>query len=269
MNPADLPIVVSYGGGTNSTALLILLRDRGERPALIMFADTRDEKPGTYAHLDVMQLWCRKNGFPLITVVKNGLPQGVIDGSLYGECVRLGTLPAKVFGASSCSMKWKVEPQRKHQRAWMAANNIPYVRHFVGFDAGESHRATRPSSVKDASDRLSFETTEYPLIEAGWERDECIAAIDKEGLPRPGKSACYHCPSSRKEEVRWLKVKHPDLYAKAIAMEARALAGEGQAPPARVKGLGRHWNWATFDGSDAGTPEPCMVCVDGYPEDLT
>jgi len=30
-NPADLPIVVSYGGGTNSTALLILMRDRGER----------------------------------------------------------------------------------------------------------------------------------------------------------------------------------------------------------------------------------------------
>ena len=29
------------------------------------------------------------------------------------------------------------------------------------------------------------------------------------------------------------------------------------------------WNWATFDGSDAGTPEPCMVCLDGYPEDLT
>lgn len=257
------PIVVSYGGGTNSVALLILMKRRGEIPALITFADTGDEKPGTYAHLDVMQLWCRENGFPPITIVKNGLPQGVKDGSLFGECMRLGTMPSKVFGMSSCSMKWKVEPQYKFLQAWRAERFGVHIRHFVGFDAGESHRANKSTPIRD------FETVEYPLIEAGWERDECIAAIDKEGLPRPGKSACYHCPSSRKEEVRWLKVNHPNLYAKAIAMEARALAGEGQAPPARVKGLGRHWNWATFDGSDAGTPEPCMVCLDGYPEDLT
>lgn len=54
-----------------------------------------------------------------------------------------------------------------------------------------------------------------------------------------------------------------------ILIRDRGDRGEGQAPPTRVKGLGRHWNWATFDGSDAGTSEPCMVCLDGYPEDLT
>ena len=82
------PIVVSYGGGTNSTAMLILMRDRGERPALIMFADTGDEKPETYEHLATMQEWCAANEFPAIAVVRNMLPQGVKDGSLYGEVLR-------------------------------------------------------------------------------------------------------------------------------------------------------------------------------------
>lgn len=263
------PIIVSYGGGTNSVALLILMKRRGEVPSLIMFADTGDEKPGTYRHLDIMQRWCIANGFPPITVVRNTLPQGVKDGSLYGECLRLGTLPAKVFGRSSCSMKWKVEPQLRYQKAWMSEQGVGFVRHFVGFDAGEEHRANKPATLRAVTERGKFERTEYPLIEEGWERDECLKAIDEEGLERPGKSACFHCPSSRKPEVRWLRDNHPVLYMKAVAMERRALAGEGRAPVAMVKGLGRHWNWETFDGSDVATPEPCMVCIDGYPEDLT
>ena len=253
----DAPIVLSYGGGTNSTAILILMKRQGLRPALTMFADTGDEKPETYTHLDVMQEWCKANGFPPITVVRNELPKGIEDGSLYGQCMRLGTMPSKVFGKSSCSMKWKVEPQYKFLKRWMVENNVPFVRHFVGYDADEVHRSTKPKPERD------FEVAVYPLIEADWGRDECIEAIDAEGLPRPGKSACFMCPSSRKPEVAWLKKTHPVLYLKAIAMESRAINGEGQAPRAEVDGLGRHWNWATFAGSDVASPETDCGCYDG------
>jgi 3'-phosphoadenosine 5'-phosphosulfate sulfotransferase (PAPS reductase)/FAD synthetase len=195
-----MPIVVSYGGGTNSTALLILMKRRGQRPSLIMFADTGNEKPETYEHLEVMQGWCLSNDFPQITVVRNTLPQGVKDGSLYGEVYRLGTMPSKVFGVSGCSMKWKVEPQRKFQREWMRANGLGIVRHYVGYDAGEAHRIAKASRYEAPS----YEVIEYPLVDADWGRDECVDAIDAEGLPRPGKSACFMCPSSRKPEVIWL-----------------------------------------------------------------
>ena len=250
-------IVVSYGGGTNSTALLILMKLLGLRPHLIMFADTGDEKPETYAHLEVMQGWCAANGFPPITRVRNMLPQGVKDGSLFGEVYRLGALPSKTFGYSSCSMKWKVEPQQKYLKAWMDENGCPFVVHYVGFDADEVHRSQKPTPVRE------YERNEYPLIEAGWGRDECVAAIDAEGLPRPGKSACFMCPSSRKPEVVWLSQKHPVLYAKAVMLERRALAGEGQTPAAEVKGLGRHWNWETLEGTEHGTPEVDCGCYDG------
>lgn len=58
--------IVSYGGGTNSTALLIGLRERGERPDAITFADTGSERPETYTYVATMNDWCRRVGFPEI-----------------------------------------------------------------------------------------------------------------------------------------------------------------------------------------------------------
>ena len=90
-----------------------------------------------------------------------------------------------------------------------------------------------------------------------------LEAIARAGLKQPGKSACFMCPSSRKPEVTWLRDTHPALYGRSLEMERRAIAGEGQAPAARVKGLGRHWNWATFAGSDVASPEVDCGCYDG------
>ncbi len=250
-------LVNSYGGGTNSTAILCGMVERGIIPDLQMFADTGDEKRLTYEHLDVMQQWCEKMGLPPIIVVRNELPQGLIDGSLYGECLRLGTLPSKTFGYSTCSMKWKVQPQQRHLAKWMKDNNVEHVDHVIGYDADEIHRAEKPKPFRE------WETNRYFLIEWGWGRDECIAAIKRHGLKQPGKSACFMCPSSKKPEVVLLKIDDPLQYKKSIVLERRALAGEGQAPPARVAGLGRHWNWETFAGSDIATPETDCGCFDG------
>ncbi len=51
------PIIVAYGAGVDSTAMLIGLRDRGIRPDLILFADTGSEKPETTAYLTIIGAW--------------------------------------------------------------------------------------------------------------------------------------------------------------------------------------------------------------------
>jgi hypothetical protein len=249
--------VVSYGGGTNSTAVLIGMYERGIRPSLILFADTGSEKPETYRHLEVVQKWLASIGWPPITIVRNELPQGLKDGSLYGECLRLGTLPSKTFGYSTCSMKWKVTPQLNFLRKWMNANDVSHVQHVIGYDADEISRSEKFTTVRE------YERNRYLLIEWNWGRDECVDAINRVGMSQPGKSACFMCPSSKKPEVVWLKANHPDLYRQAIVLERRALRGEGQAPVARVDGLGRHWNWETFAGSDIATPDIDCGCFDG------
>lgn len=78
----DCPIVVSYGGGTNSTALLILARLKSIKIDLILFADTGNEHPYTYEFLEWFDKWLQLpwefNGkiyppMPGITVVSKKL----------------------------------------------------------------------------------------------------------------------------------------------------------------------------------------------------
>ena len=79
----------------------------------------------------------------------------------------------------------------------------------------------------------------YPLIEDWhWTRDDCIRAIQEAGLPLPGKSSCFFCPSMKRKEIEALKRQYPDLYRRALAIEENAM------PHLKtVKGLGRNYAW--------------------------
>lgn len=273
--------IVSYGGGTNSTALLVGLLERGKRPDAITFADTGSEKPHTYAHVATVNDWCLSIGFPGIETLRGDMPQQLIDRTLEQECFRLGKLPAKAYGFSSCSDKWKIEPQRRYNKAFAAKHGIELadITRLIGFDADEHSRVERglamahKKPVKEA----------YPLYDWGWGREECIEAIARAGLPQPGKSACYFCPSAKKPELLELRERYPDLMARALEMERIALAGEGPAPTTTSKGLGRSFNWSEWLAqadelaateanfmarqmclfSSAGIPEMDCGCYDG------
>ena len=52
----DWPLVVAYGLGVNSTAMLVEFARRKIRPDLILFADTGGEKPETYRYMPVIQI---------------------------------------------------------------------------------------------------------------------------------------------------------------------------------------------------------------------
>lgn len=56
----DLPIVLSYGGGTNSTALLVYALLKGIKIDTILFADTGNEHPRTYDFLAWFNEWLQQ-----------------------------------------------------------------------------------------------------------------------------------------------------------------------------------------------------------------
>lgn len=214
MTPAQT-VVVSYGAGTNSTAMLIGLHWRGERPDLILFADTGGERPETYHHLETVSKWCESIGFPaILTVIAP-------NKTLEQDCNDRHALPSIAYGFKTCSLRWKKEPQDKYLRNHGMADAMI----FIGIDADETHRAKE------------FPNTRYPLVEWNWGRDECVEAIARAGLPQPGKSACFFCPSSKPREILELKRTHPELLQRALAMEAGAKLTS-------VKGLGRSYAWA-------------------------
>ena len=61
--------VVSYGAGTNSTALLIGLHQKGIPVDLILFADPGSEQPYTYEYLPIMDGWLARHRMPCIQTV--------------------------------------------------------------------------------------------------------------------------------------------------------------------------------------------------------
>lgn len=225
------PVVASYGGGTNSTAYLVGMAERGERPDCIIFADTGGEKPWTYEYLNIIDAWCKKVDFPRLTVVHGCYPQQKKDGSLENELLRLGCLPSKALGYKTCSVKWKIEPASR----WIKEQGITGHSRLIGFDFGEPDRAENASYAK-----VTYKQR-FPLMEWFWGREECKAAIERAGLPQPGKSACFFCPSSKKREILSLP---PDLLERALEIERRAMSSEYGPIYTKVKGLGRQFAWA-------------------------
>lgn len=251
--------VVAYGGGTNSTAMLVYLYEKNERPDYITFADTGAEKPHTYDHIKIVNEWCKKIGFPEIIIVKK---KGIkfFEETLEENCLRKNMLPSIAYGYKSCSQKYKIQPQDmffnnllEAQKVWESGQKITKL---IGYDSDEERRAK-------IFDDLKY-NYQYPLIEADWTREDCIEAIQRAGLPQPGKSACFFCPSSRKKEIIELKKNYPDLLERALKLEANA-------DLTSIKGLGRNYAWrdliafeeAQYDMfSDVGKDIACG-CYDG------
>lgn len=247
-------VLVSFGAGTNSTAMLVGMHERGWRPDAILFADTGGERPDTYAHLDAVNVWLKTVGFPeIITVRKAGNCE-----TLEENCIRMKMLPSIAYGYKSCSHKYKIQPQEK----WANNNDIckdvwgngGKVVKLIGYDADEHHRAKIPEDNKYCY--------RYPLVEWDWGRDECIEAIGRAGICQPGKSSCFFCPSMRKSEIRFLASRYPDLAARAIAME-------DNAELTSIKGLGRDFSWKNllstpdmFEDEFHGIQQACG-CYDG------
>lgn len=235
------PLVVAYGVGVDSTAMLVGMAALGQRPDLILTADTGDEKTSTYQYISVINEWLEKQGFPLVQVVKNLRPRSG-DKSLSNSCLRLGTLPALAYGMHQCSLVWKRDPQTRYMKAWQPAIDAwaagEKVTTCIGYDAGPRDSCRQ---YKAEGKALKGFTNRFPLIEWGWDRERCEKEIIGAGLPVPMKSSCFHCPASKKHEIIWLREHEPELYQKAIAMEESARAKGLKS----IVGLGRKFSWTS------------------------
>lgn len=241
------PLIVAYGLGVDSTAVLVELWKRGIRPDAILFADTGDEKQETYDYLPVINAWLISVGFPAVTVVRYQ-PQDFKNFPPYhtlGEnCLTNGTLPSLAFGFKSCSLKWKVVPQNAWMAKWPLA--VDYwkaggkVLKIIGYDAS-------PKDMKRYAHAKNMEDPKYqywyPLVEWRMDRDACKAAIRSAALPVPPKSACKFCPATQPAELHEFRKEYLRYI---VIMEARAkprLQGCMNAGELKADFLARHSIW--------------------------
>jgi len=237
-------IVLNFGGGTNSTALLVQAVNRGIRPDVIVFADTGSEMPHTYQHVEAVSSWLTSHGMRPIDVVRWIRQDGTFT-PLHENCIDRAELPSKAYGFSGCTTKWKQQPVDK----WLKEHPAIKAEHdagravdrWIGYDADEPQRARRMSEKNPEPHLWRWLA---PLIDWNMGRDECIAIIASAGLAQPGKSSCFMCPSMRRGEIERMAARYPDKMAVALAIEEKALQASSKREEATsVRGLGRSFAW--------------------------
>lgn len=239
--PPKFPWGINFGGGLNSTALIVECRRRGLRPDWILFADTGSEIPGTLEHVERMRKWCE--GWAEITIVRWIRKTDVFE-PVHENCLRTKYMPSKAYGNAGCTSKWKVQPMNN----WRKKHGYQQGAYAIGYDAGEKKRI---QSARLRGDNEQF-TAWMPLVAWGINRRMCQKIVDSEGIV-VGKSSCFVCPNMTLQEWRWLKKNHLAEYKIALEIERQAIAaGNGNST-----GLIRRKNLARAMGEEG---EKCAFC---------
>jgi hypothetical protein len=234
--PARCRPYANYGGGVNSTAMLILIltddRFAHYREGLrVVFCDTKAEMPETICYVKYFDGWLREHYGLEIEILTSA---GLLD-----YCERLKMIPSRHF--RWCTRIFKSELID----AWAEANELNTC--LIGYDAGEPDRAEKANTHTDRN--------HYPLIEAGLDRNGCIELIRAHGLEVPKRSGCFCCPFGNKARFQDLRTYHPELFDYACEMERHIVTSNGRRMYLKKKPL-REW----IQSPGLELEEPCAIC---------
>jgi hypothetical protein len=215
--------VLSLGGGVQSCALA-LMSARGDLPMLdaAIFADTGDEKRGTYRYLDWLET---QLPFPLIRVRRPGATLGQHAMACVSRPMESSTgrppyylADPKGMAPKQCNADFKRDVVTRGVRALMAAHGVrlrrgaALVEQWVGFTTDELERLS--------DHRKKFIKCRWPLIEMRMNRPDCERWFELRQLPVPPKSSCVFCPYQG--DHQWLGMKNnaaDDDWSRAVTFD--------------------------------------------------
>ena len=224
--PGERPLIFSYGAGVDSYfALVELLTSElptwsaaRRRLVAIVHADLGAELPETTWHLEhVAQPFAAAHGWS-ITVIRPRVWSG--RGERHVETFRdyievQGYIPSRTANRW-CADKFKITPIADWSVAQLGLGERD-VDMLIGFEANEALRVARLAP--------SWRPYRFlPLVELGWTREAMVADLERRGLVVPIKSRCSFCPFSNRAELRAIAEQHPEIFARDVETERRALA---------------------------------------------
>ena len=191
--------ILSFGGGLNSTALLVFLIDNKYPLDEVIFADTGGEVPETYNYLKIIDSYLCKHRIPFKIVRSK-------NGALYDCCIRRKVTPSQIW--RWCTRDYKITPIHAHYRS---LNN--HIIQYLGIAYEERDRMKQS--------RVEYVTNIFPLVDNKLSRQDCIDIImlADADLPIPVRSGCFFCPFNSLS--RWTEIfeRHRDLLLKARTLE--------------------------------------------------
>jgi hypothetical protein len=202
-------LVWSYGGGTQSVAIAVLVsQGKLPLPERIFMADTSRETRVAFSYTD-----------EYVRDLVHPIPIEIIDHSYarvdaYDSKGRL-LIPAwttKNGGIGRlptyCSAEWKRDVCARWLREKGYGPKKP-VTMWLGISVDELHRA-KPA-------RQAWIEHRFPLLfDVPLTRRDCVSLVEGAGLPTPPRSACWMCPHRSDAQWRELRDERPDEWALAV-----------------------------------------------------
>jgi len=260
--------VVSFGGGVQSTALLVLAAQDVIPHRVFLFANvgTDSEHPATLTYLrDHAAPYAAAHGIAL-----HQLDRLRRDGStetLWGRLTKEGSrslpIPVRMSngapGTRSCTADFKIRVVGKWLKAHGASAANP-AEVAIGISLDEIERVNKRRAQP-------YELPVYPLLEHAppLRRTDCARIIRAAGLPVPPKSACFFCPFHRPATWAEMARDEPELFARCCGLEdllntRRAALGRDpvwltrfNTPLAQAVGVAQQ----TLPGLDTGDDGQC------------
>jgi hypothetical protein len=217
----DAPRCVSFGGGRQTVALLVLAAQEVIPHRLFLFANVgeRAESPGTLAYFHEHALpFAKAHGIELREL--RWTDRSGRDRDLYDDLIDQEnslTIPLRDdggFGNRKCTSRYKIEVVAREMRRLGATADQP-AEVALGISVDEIERA-KPGIPK----QQPWTTKTYPLLDLGLRLSDCLRIIADAGLPRPPRSACSFCPFQTQEEWRRQRREAPALFARNADLDA-------------------------------------------------
>lgn len=240
--------VLSLGVGVQSSTMLMMCA-HGEiaPPDFIIFSDPGWEPKKVHEYLAYLQEQLKN--FPdmpeIIVTSKGNIREDLLRAAKEGT--RVASIPffvksihQKVLATDAegnatavketwdtgqvirqCTMEYKVEPVRKKIRELTGftgkrttdskGNPKLIVEMMLGISTDEEQR------MKESPEK--WIVNDYPLIEAGLSRYECLEWMASKGYMLPPKSACIGCPYHSNKMWSEMKVNDPEAFADVVFVD--------------------------------------------------
>jgi len=232
--------IVSYGGGTQSTAM-ILMALRGDynlrRPDFAVYADTGGEPQFINDYVRWFVNYVKKEyDFDIfIANHRDGLLHKLTDEqpkkARSGEIYTSSTPPYFILYPDGtigmimrqCTSDFKTNPFNKLVNSKLKRGE-PY-RKWLGISFDERSR------MKVSTKRVK---NYYPLVDLFIRRIDSINYIKTLGIKQPQRSSCFFCPFHSDRYWQWLKDFHPTEFERAVQFERTVQARQNDFAKSQI-----------------------------------
>lgn len=231
-------IYLSLGAGVQSSTLA-LMAAKGElperyKPECAFFSDTGAEPASVYVWLDWLE---RQLPFPVHRVSGGHLQRDSLrlrTNQTNGRRYWKGMVPFFVRKPDGgvgllhrkCTANYKITPLARAVRKHLGAEALKAWRKAKRADPSIPKPALGLMGIsRDEVVRMKPSTDPvielaWPLIDLGMRRSDCLDWMERNGYPRPPRSACVFCPYHSREEWKRLKNEEPAEFDRAVLFEA-------------------------------------------------